>query len=178
MINRIKTHLRGFRAEETGSASVEFVLYFTVMFFVIAAAVEMSYMNLRHAMLERSVDYAVRDIRLATGDIPSYADVRQSICEDAAIIDDCESNLQLEMVQVDPRSFTGMNPSADCRNAAEDPRPVRSFEHGQDNQLMLLRACMKFRPMFPTTGLGEELNKDTEGYAQLVVTSAFVQEPR
>ncbi|MDA7426089.1 TadE/TadG family type IV pilus assembly protein [Thalassococcus lentus] len=178
MMFRINHYLRRFRAEETGSASVEFVLYFTVMFFVIAAAVEMSYMNLRHAMLERSVDYAVRDIRLATGDIPSYADVKSKICTEAAIIDECESNLQLEMIQVDPRAFSGLNAFADCQNAAEDPRPVRNFEHGQDNQLMLLRACMKFRPMFPTTGLGQELNKDADGYAQLIVTSAFVQEPR
>lgn len=178
MMSRIKQYLRGFRAEENGSASVEFVLYFTVIFFILAAGVEMAYMNLRHAMLERAVDYSVRDIRLATGNIPSYGEVKAQICEEATIIDDCEGNLQLEMVQVDPRAFAGMSPAADCQNAAEDPRPVRNFVAGQANQLMLLRACIKFRPMFPTTGLGQELNMDDNGYAQLVVTSAFVQEPR
>ncbi len=170
--------LRRFRRSEDGSASIEFVLYFTVIFFVLAAAVEIAYMNLRHSMLERSVDLSVRDIRLSTGHIPDYAEVRDTICEEARIIDECADNLRLEMVQVDPRGFAGMPTGTDCSNAAEDPRPVRNFVHGQDNQLMLLRACMKFRPIFPTTGLGAELNLDDEGYAQLVVTSAFVQEPR
>ena len=43
---------------------------------------------------------------------------------------------------------------------------------------MLLRACYKFKPVFPTTGLGGQLTKDSEGFTAIVSTSAFVQEPR
>ena len=101
------------------------------------------------------------------------------MCENAVVIDQCESNVRLEMVQADPRNFSADAPNtADCINAANDPRPVRNFEHGMDNQLMLIRACLKFKPMIPFTSLGAELNVDDEGYAQLVATSAFVQEPR
>ena len=89
-----------------------------------------------------------------------------------------ERDAGLEMVEVDPRNFLTIEPNPDCRNAEEEPRPVRNFTPGMDNALMLLRACLKYKPMMPTTGLGKELNTDTQGYAQMIVTSAFVQEPR
>lgn len=176
--NPLRPFLRRFRAQEDGSSTVEFVLFFTVFMVILAAGVEIAYLNLRHAMLERGVDLAAREIRLATGEIPSYEDVRQKICEEATVLDECSDNLRLEMIQVNPRSFSGMDTSADCSNAAQEPRPVRNFVPGQDNDLMLMRACLKFKPMIPTTSLGAELNVDDEGYAQLIVTTAFVQEPR
>ncbi|MGR3368538.1 MAG: TadE/TadG family type IV pilus assembly protein [Sagittula sp.] len=167
-----------FCREENGNSTLEFAFYFSIFFLVLAAGVEIAYMNLRHAMLERSVDRVVREIRLSTGEIPTYEQVRLSICDQAVIIDDCQNNLMLEMVEVDPRNVTMMEPNPDCRNAQEDPRPVRNFVHGKDNDLMLMRACLKYKPMMPTTGFGKELNLDTEGYAQMIVNSAFVQEPR
>ncbi|WP_425099738.1 TadE/TadG family type IV pilus assembly protein [Tropicibacter sp. S64] len=177
-MNSIHSFARRFRRDEDGNATVEFAVYFTVFFLLLAAGVEIAYMNLRHAMLERGLDLATREIRLSTGDIPTYADVRAMICEKATILDECESNLRLEMVQVSPRDFSAAPVNADCQNAEQEPHPVRNFVPGQDNDLMLIRACLKYKPMLPTTSLGKQLNKDEEGYAQLVVTSAFVQEPR
>jgi hypothetical protein len=178
MMSRFTRIASRFRKSDDGNATVEFVVFFTVFFIILATGVEIAYMNMRHTMLERGVDLVTRDIRLATGHIPGYAEVRTKICDAAAVVDDCEDNLRLEMVQVDPMNFVAPPTSADCQNAVEDPRPVRSFVHGQANQLMLIRACLKFKPMMPTTALGKELLKDEEGYAQLIVTSAFVQEPR
>ena len=178
MMSRITHFAARFRREEDGNMTMEFALYFTIFFLIMAAGVEIAYMNLRHSMLERGVDIAVREIRLSTGNVPSYDDVRTRICTEAAVIDSCDDNLRLEMVEVDPRNFWTLEPNPDCRNAEEDPRPVRSFDAGTDNALMLIRACLKYKPMMPTTGLGKELNLDTEGYAQMIVTSAFVQEPR
>lgn len=179
MMFQITQFARRFQKEEDGNATVEFSVYFTIFFFILAAAVEIAYINMRHAMLERGLDLATRDIRISTGQIPSYEDVRTKICTKAAILDDCENNLRLEMVQVDPRAFSSTAPyDTDCQNAAEEVRPVRNFVHGQDNQMMLIRACLKYKPMMPTTAIGKELNLDEYGYAQLIVTSAFVQEPR
>ncbi|MBW4983664.1 pilus assembly protein [Mameliella sp. CS4] len=178
MTQRLIEMLKGFRRDEEGSSTIEFSIYFTVFFFILAATVEMGYMNLRHALLERGVDLATREIRLNTGVIPTYEEVRQKICDEAVIVDGCTENLRLEMVQVDPRNFTAIPLVADCINAEEDPRPVRNFVPGLDNQLMLLRACLKYKPAMPTTSFGMALPKDPQGYAQLVATSAFVQEPR
>lgn len=178
MMTRMKRFVSRFRKEEDGNATIEFVLYFTIFMSILAAGVEIAYMNLRHSMLERGVDLVTRDIRLSTGNIPTYNEVRTKICEEATILDECESNLRLEMVQVSPRDFSAAPTNADCINAVEDPKPVRNFQHGLDNDLMLIRACLKYKPVLPTTSLGAELNLDDDGYAQLVVTSAFVQEPR
>lgn len=178
MRHMILKALRRFARNQDGQATVEFALYFTVIFLLLATGVELAHLNLRHAMLERSVDIAVRDIRLNTGDVPAYDTVRTAICDGASILVDCESNLRLEMVQVNPRSFEPTLTPVDCINAEEDPRPVRNFVPGTDNDLMLLRACLKFKPILPTTGVGAYFNTDQEGFAQLIVTSAFVQEPR
>ena len=178
MMTFIKQCLTRFRKDEDGSAAVEFVLYFSLVSFILFAAIEMAYMNLRHAMLERAVDISVRDIRLSTGDVPTYDAVRTSVCTDAAILANCETNLRLEMLEVDPRTFTGLDTTADCQNAEEEPRPKRAFDPGSDNALMLMRACLKYKPMMPTTGLAARLDLDDQGYAQMVVTAAFVQEPR
>lgn len=170
--------LRRFAADERGNATIEFALYFTVFFMILATGVELAYLNMRHAMLERSVDLVVRDIRLSTGNIPTYDEVRTAICERAAVVKNCEENMRLEMVQVDPRAFQPTETPIDCINAEEEPRPVRNFVPGLDNDLMLLRACLKFKPILPSTGVGRKFTLDTEGYSKLIVTSAFVQEPR
>lgn len=177
MMSRLSQYLTRFRREEDGNSTVEFALYFTIFFLILAAGIEIAILNLRHSMLERGVDLATREIRLSTGHVPSYNEVKSMICAEAAM-GDCASNLRLEMRQVNPRSFNVMPHDADCQNAEETPRPVRKFEAGQDNELMLIRACLKFKPILPTTSLGKALNKDNEGYSQLIVNSAFVQEPR
>lgn len=167
-----------FVREESGSATVDFVLVVTFFAAVMGASFEIGIMNLRHAMLERGLDTAVRDIRLSTGDIPTFAETKTKICEEAYLLPDCENNLHLEMAVVDPRLFSPLADSVNCTNAAETAKPVVRFENGVDNQLMLLRACFSFKPMFPTTGIGSEITKDENGYAKFVSTSAFVQEPR
>ncbi|WP_418592979.1 TadE/TadG family type IV pilus assembly protein [Ponticoccus sp. (in: a-proteobacteria)] len=177
MMSRLSPYLTRFRREEDGNATVEFAFYFTVFFLILAAGIEIAILNLRHTMLERGVDLATREIRLSTGHVPAYSEVKAVICAQS-VMGDCEANLRLEMRQVDPRNFDVLPHDADCQNAEETPRPVRTFEAGQDNELMLIRACLKFKPILPTTALGKALTKDDDGYSQLIVNSAFVQEPR
>lgn len=176
--DRLRRVARRFRKSETGSATIEFVFVFIFFFSALAAAVEMGMLNFRHAMLERAVDLTIRDIRLGTGNVPAHSELLTIICDRAAIIPQCQGNLRLEMISVDPRAFGTFGQSADCLNGAEDPRPVRAFVSGQDNDLMLIRACLKYQPIFPTAGLGNVLSKDSQGYAHMLVTSSFVQEPR
>ncbi len=42
---------------------------------------------------------------------------------------------------------------------------------------MLIRACAKFDPIVPTTGLGFRLPKDNTGAYALISSTAFVNEP-
>lgn len=178
MTSFLLRRLRRFRRDERGNVTIEFSIWFSLVFMLLASGIEIAYMNLRHAMLERAVDLAVRDIRLGTGTPPDYETVRERICASASIVDNCIGNVTLEMIQVAPRDMVGFAEPADCRNVEEEPRPVRNFQAGVDNQLMLLRACMSFKPVFPTSGIGSKLHRDDEGYSWLIAKSAFVQEPR
>ena len=163
--------------DERANPTVEFVIMFPVMVFFLLSAVELGFMTMRNTMLERAVDMTVRDIRLGTGMDLQHDDLKDSICERGGMLPDCRENLRLEMVQIDPRNWSAPDPTPDCTDQSEDAKPVRNFVNGQENELMLIRACYKFRPVFPMTGLGKSLTTDGAGHAAMVASSAFVQEP-
>ncbi len=170
--------LRQFRQREDGSFAVEFVILFPLLMLILFTTIELGLIQVRGSMLERSLDLTVRDLRLGTGTGMQHDDIRDRICERTGFIDNCALDLRLEMVQVDPFDWTDIDPIPDCINSVEDVNPVRAFENGQSNELMFIRACYKFDPMFPHWGLGEALAKDTDGRVKLHAASAFVQEPR
>lgn len=177
-MTRVFNPLRRLRRDERGTASVEFVIVFPFFLGVLVSSVELSMITVRETMLERALDLTVREIRLETGTAPQHDEIKKAICERAPIIADCEDNLRLEMVQINPRSWADPEASFDCTDQSEDVQPVRNFVNGQENQLMLLRACAKFAPIFPGAGIGKELDKDGAGMAAITAVSAFVQEPQ
>jgi len=173
-----RTFAKRFVQDDRGSMSIEFVLQFTIFFAIFMAAAELGHVNIRHAMLERAVDETVRDIRVGTGTAPSYDEIRASLCTALAVDEKCEDNIRLEMQQVAPRGFSAPETSLDCRNMADQASPANEFNYGSENELMLLRACLRYKPLFPTTGIASAFNTDSEGYTQLIAKSVFVQEPR
>ena len=166
-----------FARSQDGHAVIEFAITFPAMLFMLLSGIELGMTNLQHAMLERAMDLTVRDIRLGTGTAPQHDQIKTMICDRAGFIDNCGDNLRLEMMQVDPRAWANVNPEADCTDQSKDVSPVRMFVNGQSNELMLLRACAKIKPVFPTVGLGQNIVKDSAGQFQLIAMSAFVQEP-
>lgn len=170
-------HLRRKWRDEKGTATVEFVVVFPFFLGVLLSSFELSMITMRETMLERALDLVVRDIRLETGSAPQHDEIKSLVCENAPVIPDCELNLRLEMIRIDPTNWVAPEATFDCTDQSEEVQPVRSFVNGMDNELMLLRACAKFEPIFPGAGLGKQLDKDGAGMAALVATSAFVQEP-
>ena len=177
MTNMIATRLKRLWRDSEGSATVEFVVVFPFFISLFLSSVELGMITLRHTMLERGLDLAVREIRLGTGNAPQHDDIKQDICDYAGMIPNCLATLRLEMVQVDLRNGVTFPDEADCVDTSKDVEPVRSFVNGQENDMMILRACVKFDPLFPTTGLGKKLHVDGAGQAALIAVSAFVQEP-
>jgi hypothetical protein len=92
--------------------------------------------------------------------------------------------MRIWMQPIDTANFAMVAPPRSCidrgavintnieNNAAE-------FAFGSDNQIMLLRVCLKDTPMFPTTVVGAGLIADGEndGSYALITTSVFVNEP-
>ena len=81
------------------------------------------------------------------------------------------------MINADLRNFTNIDPTADCVDKAEPAKPVRKFEEGQSNELMILRACAIYDPVMSGALLGSKLIAQSGGQPAMVSMSAFVQEP-
>lgn len=178
MIRRMAATLRRFWRAEDGNATIEFAITFPAVITIMLSGLELGFVTLQHAMLERAMDMTVREIRLGTGTAPQHDQIKDMICARAAFINNCSSSLRLEMIQVDPRAWTTIDPNPDCTDKSEEVQPVRNFVNGQENALMILRACAKINPVFPTTGLGKNMAKDSYGQYALTSTTVFVQEPR
>ena len=174
---RLARRLRRFSRDRDGTASVEFVLVAPFLIAFIVFSLELGMLTLRAAMLERGLDIAVREVRLGTGTAPGHDAIKQIVCDNASVVADCDENLRLEMIPTDLRNFSTLDATPDCTDAAEPSKPVRNFIPGGQNQLMLLRVCLKYRPLFPDAILGDALIKDSSGNVALTTVSAFVQEP-
>ncbi|WP_232222799.1 TadE/TadG family type IV pilus assembly protein [Sulfitobacter guttiformis] len=174
----MKKALRQFGKKEDGSAIVfEFMIMVPLVFGVFFMALELGMYSIRQMLLDRSVDRTAREIRINTSANITHDSIKNMICENSGGLTNCASQLRLEMIVVDPRNFAGLPERADCIDTALDPRPVRGFTPGQRHNLMMLRACYNFSPIFPTTGLGFAYAKNSDGKAAMSTISAFVQEP-
>jgi len=177
-MKQVIQHIRRFRGEEDGNATVEFAILFPFFVFMFCAAVELGMITFRHSMLERGLDLAVRDVRLTTGASFEHDDIKEMTCNYSGFLPKCESNLRLEMVEMDMRNWTQPSGTAQCIDHSLAANPYTQWTYfTEENRMMLLRVCYVFKPVFPLTGLGRHLTTDDAGNAAMVATSGFVQEP-
>lgn len=176
LLNRRASRLR---RDESGSSTVEFVMLFPLFTTIFLAAFESGYLMLRNVMLERSVDLAVRELRLGDPQPPSFNEFKQQICQNTWFVTDCTSRVQVQLRPVDMTTWGPLNGDPRCIDveSAIDPFDQTEYLVGGNNELMMVRVCALFRPLFPTTGLGLNMQYDGEGNYSLVVTTAFVNEP-
>lgn len=177
MIAFVKNTLKDFRNDETGSMVVPFALWTPVFLGLILSAVELGTVTIRSTALERALDKTVRELRLDTGSNVSHAELKQKICDSAAVLPGCSDMLRLEMVALDMHNWSAPPQRADCVDLSQNVNPVRAFNPGGDNQMMMLRACYKYQPITPAGTLSSSLSKDDAGYTAIVSTTAFVHEP-
>ncbi|KAJ02491.1 pilus assembly protein [Sulfitobacter mediterraneus] len=174
----LKNQLRRFRRDEDGSALViEFCIFIPILFGAFLMSVEMGLYSMRQMYLDRGLDIAVRYVRLNTNVAMTHDQIKTIICDNAGFLEDCDSSLRLEMTPVDPRNFATFDQQADCVDTAQPVQPVRGFTLGQQHELMMMRACVRFDPVYPTSGLGYAFEKDGSGKARMLSSSTFVQEP-
>ena len=181
MTGRLRQTLLRFRGEEDGNMTIEFVIMIPLIFTLFLTAIELGIYTKRQMWLDRGLDIAMREVRLNTQNIPGHDQMKVRVCNNAPFIPDCFNSVKIEMRPVDPRDFTGLSDEVDCVDRSE---PISSqeppnYKTGKEHDLMLVRACVKFDPIFPMTGLGFEFAKNADGAGQAVMSarSAFVQEP-
>ncbi len=165
--------------DEDGAATVEFVILFPIFMTIFLAAFESGLMMLRNVMLERSVDLAVRELRLGTPVPPDFDQFKETICARTYFVDNCNDVVQVELSPVDLTTWGPLDGAPRCIDVEStiDPFDQTEYSVGGNNELMLVRVCALFQPIFPTTGLGLAMRSDSAGNYAIVVTSAFVNEP-
>ena len=165
--------------EEDGTATIPFVIFLPFFMTLIVSSLEMGMLTMRHVMLERAVDMSVRDLRLGTWKDPKHEDFKKIVCNRAGIIPDCLNTVVVELRPVSTITWEPLAAGPVCVDRANpmQPEDFPEFDAGDGDEIMLIRACAKFDPIFPTTGLGMHLPRDNTGAYALVAATAFVNEP-
>jgi hypothetical protein len=169
--------LRHFKKNEDGVISVEFVLLFPVLMMIFFVAFEVGLWNMREVMLRRAVNIVVRDIRLNTAAPPTYDEMKTAICERTTFVEGCEAALRIEMQALPLDAWANIDDKASCVDRRDEVEPQQTFTPGGQNELMIVRVCRLFEPLFPGVGLGQRLAEDADGEYGLRVTAGFVTEP-
>ncbi len=177
----LRNLLSRFRRDRKGSSTVEFVLIFPGFLAILFVAYESGMMMVRNVLLERGVELAVRELRLGTVPAPRYDNTKDLICEGAMLIDpaECDEIVQVQMEPVDQASWNILDLNSRCIDQTNTTNPLDEtvFTEGGSDQLMLIRVCALYQPLFAPTGWGMRMPADGDGNYALIVTAAFVNEP-
>jgi Flp pilus assembly protein TadG len=176
-MSRLAKLLDRFRRKQDGTATIEFVILFPVFMILMVSGFEAGMLMTRQMMLERGLDLTMRELRLGEIVNPTHDNVKAEICKNARIIPHCQSVVMLELSPVDKSTWNIPIDGNHCVDRNEEIQPAVTFDPGKPDQLLVVRACAVFDPMFPATGLGVHLPKDASGGYRLMATSAFVNEP-
>lgn len=154
------------------------MILFPIFIIIFMSCFEAGMLMTRQIMLDRAVDLTVRDLRLGTWSSPTHDTVKRDICNNAGIIPDCMNSMLLELQPVSTETWSPLPAATKCIDKANDIQPATTFNSGEQNEMMIVRACAVMKPWFYGTGWGLKLPLiDGENYA-LISSSAFVNEPR
>ncbi len=177
VLSRLKARLRRHWQREDGGAAFEFVLVMPLMMTIFMAAFESGYLMTRQILLERATDEVVREIRLGRFSNPTVPALRQAICDRTLILQNCESDLAINMQRVSKTAWNLPMGAIPCVDRIEEIDPSLVVNPNVPSDVMLVRACIIQDAIFPGAGLGLGLVREgDDGYA-LVAVSAFVNEP-
>jgi Flp pilus assembly protein TadG len=165
--------------EEDGVASIEFVFAVPILMAIFMASFESGLFMTREIMLEQSVDIVMRELRLGHYPAPVTTDkLKTEICNRTVVFNNCAANIMIELQKISTTTFAMPTIAAECRDLSQPIKPSTTLQIGVDNDLMLVRACIIVDALFPTTGIGLNLTRTSNGGGvQVVTVSAFANEP-
>ncbi|KEP71463.1 hypothetical protein DL1_07585 [Thioclava dalianensis] len=175
-----------FRHDEEGAVTIPSLIWLVFYFFLMFSAVEMSVMMIKQTLLDRGVAMTARVMQIGISRKPDEAVLKKSICDNVAFIGDCMQNLTVETFSVDQADWTStlsghpLNCESSSDNTEDTPPTDPNLEYGTDDELMLMRVCLRVKPMMQDNFISKALTAAWpwgDRYA-LVVTTAFVNEPR
>jgi Flp pilus assembly protein TadG len=178
-------YLRHFLRDERATSTMEFIIMFPVIILLFVAVFETGIILSRQVLLERSLDSAVRVLRLARGGIQnatgqplSAQDIEIAICNNTRSIPNCREVLTVELTVIDQTTYA--MPARDLACVDRQDRsilPSNQFTQGVDNELVLIRTCAVIDRILPFSGFALNLARDDSGGLHMVAASIFVNEP-
>ena len=177
-MQRTAPNITRFWRDESATATMEFVIVFPLVILFFIAVFETGLILSRQVLMERSLDDAVRTLRLVQGVSLTADDIEDAICANTAAIPDCDNVLVVDLRVIDQTTYSLPEEDVLCvdRNNIE-VRPDNVFSQGQDNELILIRACAIVDQILPVSGFGLNLTRDDTGGMHMVAASIFVNEP-
>lgn len=176
--------LRAFLRDDSGEATIEFLFIFPIIFLVFTASFESSMYMARYVMFERAVDLTIRQLRLGTYPNPTHQNLKKTICQSGMMVESvsaCVDSMKIWMQPVNTNTFVMAAPPKSCVDKSQpivtDEPPANEFTMGTDNDIMLMRICLKEDPMFPTTAVSVKMPVEADGSYVMLVTTTFVNEP-
>ncbi len=179
LANRLKNGWR----DETGTTLVEYSLCLPVLLLFLFITLEFSYLIMRQVSLDRATDETFRELRLGLISEPDHEKVKTAICAKPlarVVLWRCDENLLLEVRQVEKSDWSLNLAGVLCIDTTppDGYEPPIVFSAGIENQLMIARACLVQKSLFPPIPMLASLPRyDDFGNFALVSRSAFVNEP-
>jgi Flp pilus assembly protein TadG len=177
LLKNLSRTVRNFNRRDDGSSTIEFVIIFPIFATIMMGGFEIGYYTVSSSMLDRGLDLAVRDVRLGKMENVTLSALKESVCDYAVFVGNCDENIHIALEPVTAEAFTSPSLYAECLDRDAEVEPATTFSDGDENELMLVRACVLVDPFFPTTWLGATLQtSEGSGYA-ISSISGFVNEP-
>lgn len=175
--------LARFRHDESGAVTIPTLPWIVFYLFLTFGAIEMSIMIMKQTLFDRGVALTARIMQLGLDSKPDEETLKKTICSNLVFISNCMDKLSVETFSVDQSdwSSTLTGKALNCETSSDNTTPPPSnVEYGTDDQMMLMRACVRVRPMMEASPFAKALTAAWpwgDEYA-LVATTAFVNEPR
>jgi Flp pilus assembly protein TadG len=164
--------------EESGVATIEFVFALPMLLAIFMGSFESGLMMTRSIMLEQSLDMVMRELRLGHYSAPSATVIKEEICKRTVMFTDCNSNLTVDLQKISTTNWNLPTTAVECVNRSTNVQPPIHVTIGQQNDLMLVRACIIVDAIFPGTGIGLDLTQANNGGGyKIIAVSAFANEP-
>ena len=176
--------LARFRHDESGAVTIPTLPWIVFYLFLTFGAIEMSIMIMRQTLLDRGVALTARIMQLGMDGKPDEDTLKQAICSRVVFIPDCLDNIAVETFSVDQADWSSTldGRALNCetsKDSTEKNKDPANIEYGTDDQIMIMRVCMRVTPMMQKSPFAKALTAAWPWGDQygLVTTTAFVNEP-
>lgn len=177
---RHRTFSKRFSKSEQGSSAVEFAIISPIFIALLFVVIETGWLFLRMTMMDHAMVQASRFVYTgaAQAGMIDSIEMRDFICEKMAIVPEatCQDNLVIDLTRID--SFQDIpEERAPCIDDDETMQPVVTFNPGDSNEVVVLRACLLIDVLQPWITWAADMPLDDDNRYRMISSLIFLNEP-